>query len=59
MVFFGETSINEKNVAMSATESVYGNPRALAYDPWIKKWLGRRFIARYGGSIYRFCTRWC
>src|SRR5699024_10066608 len=29
---FGETSINEKNVAMSATESVYGNQRALAYD---------------------------
>lgn len=36
---FGETSINEKNVAMSATESVYGNPRALAYDPWIKNGL--------------------
>lgn len=33
---FGETSINEKNVAMSATESVYGNERALAYDPWVE-----------------------
>ncbi len=30
---FDESSINEKNVAMSATESVYGNERALAYDP--------------------------
>ncbi len=33
---FGESSINEKNVAMSATESVYGNEHALAYDPWVK-----------------------
>lgn len=32
---FEESSINEKNVAMSATESVYGNEKALAYDPWI------------------------
>lgn len=24
---------------MSATESVYGNPRALAYDPWIENGL--------------------
>lgn len=32
---FGETSMNEANVAMSATESVYGNPQALAYDPWV------------------------
>ncbi|WP_311407782.1 C69 family dipeptidase [Liquorilactobacillus uvarum] len=32
---FEESSINEKNVAMSATESVYGNERALAYDPWV------------------------
>lgn len=32
---FDESSINEKNVAMSATESVYGNERALAYDPWV------------------------
>ncbi|GBG95527.1 dipeptidase [Ligilactobacillus salitolerans] len=36
---FNETSINEKNVAMSATESVYGNQRALAYDPWVKNGL--------------------
>ena len=27
--------INEKNVAMSATESVYGNPLALAHDPFV------------------------
>ncbi|KRL00607.1 C69 family dipeptidase [Liquorilactobacillus capillatus] len=32
---FDESSINEKNVALSATESVYGNERALAYDPWV------------------------
>lgn len=32
---FEESSINAANVAVSATESVYGNPRALAYDPWL------------------------
>lgn len=32
---FDESSINEKNVAMSATESVYGNEKALAYDPLV------------------------
>ncbi|EOA08137.1 dipeptidase A [Pediococcus acidilactici D3] len=34
--YFGESSINEKNVAMSATESVYGNPLALAHDPFVE-----------------------
>lgn len=34
--YFGESSINENNVAMSATESVYASPRALAYDPYVK-----------------------
>lgn len=32
---YGESSINEKNVAMSCTESVYGNEKALAYDPLV------------------------
>ncbi|USS88560.1 C69 family dipeptidase [Fructilactobacillus hinvesii] len=32
---FAESGFNEKNVAMSATESVYGNPRALSHDPWV------------------------
>jgi dipeptidase len=32
---YDESGFNEKNVAMSATESVYGNPNALAYDPLI------------------------
>ncbi|MGP1454837.1 MAG: C69 family dipeptidase [Treponema sp.] len=32
---YGEASINERNVAVSATESVYGNPRVLAYDPLV------------------------
>lgn len=36
---FGESGFNEKNVAMSATESVYGNERALACDPWIQNGL--------------------
>ncbi|GLB47048.1 dipeptidase [Philodulcilactobacillus myokoensis] len=36
---FAESGFNEKNVAMSATESVYGNDRALAFDPWIKNGL--------------------
>ncbi|MCI1857996.1 MAG: C69 family dipeptidase [Sporolactobacillus sp.] len=33
---YDESGINEKNVAMSATESVYGNEKALAYDPLVK-----------------------
>ncbi|WP_203630734.1 C69 family dipeptidase [Lentilactobacillus fungorum] len=33
---YAESGFNEKNVAMSATESVYGNERALAYDPLVK-----------------------
>ena len=41
---FGESSINEKNVAMSATESVYGNPQALAHDPWVKNGLAEDSI---------------
>ncbi|TLQ05168.1 C69 family dipeptidase [Pediococcus stilesii] len=32
---YDESGFNEKNVAMSATESVYGNPRTLAYDPLV------------------------
>lgn len=30
---YGESGFNEKNVGMSATESVYANERVLAYDP--------------------------
>ncbi len=32
---YGEAGINEKGVAMSATESLYGNERVLAYDPLV------------------------
>ncbi|UDM32443.1 C69 family dipeptidase [Lentilactobacillus laojiaonis] len=32
---YAESGFNEKNVGMSATESVYGNERALAYDPLV------------------------
>ncbi|WP_143463580.1 C69 family dipeptidase [Levilactobacillus enshiensis] len=32
---YAESGFNEKNVAMSATESVYGNPDALAFDPLV------------------------
>lgn len=32
---YGEAGINEKNSAVSSTESVYGNPRVLAYDPLV------------------------
>lgn len=32
---YEESGINAHNVAMSATESVYGNPRALAFDPLV------------------------
>lgn len=37
---YGECGFNEKNVAMSATESVYANNRVLAYDPLVKNGLG-------------------
>lgn len=33
---YEESGINEKNVAMSATESTYGNERTLAFDPLVK-----------------------
>ena len=33
--FYGEAGINEKNVAVSSTESVYANARVLAYDPLV------------------------
>lgn len=33
---FGEAGINEKRVAMSATESFYANERVLKYDPLIE-----------------------
>ncbi|EKK20088.1 dipeptidase [Fructilactobacillus florum 8D] len=32
---YAESGFNEVDVAMSATESVYGNPATLAYDPWV------------------------
>ncbi|KRL98137.1 C69 family dipeptidase [Levilactobacillus hammesii] len=32
---YAESGINSQNVAMSATESVYGNPQALAFDPLV------------------------
>ncbi|WP_412990467.1 C69 family dipeptidase [Pediococcus siamensis] len=35
-----ESGINEKNVAVSATESTYGNERTLAYDPLVENGLG-------------------
>lgn len=36
---YAESGFNEKNVAMSATESVYGNPAALAIDPLVQNGL--------------------
>lgn len=33
---FEDAGINEKNVGMSATESIYGNPRVLGYDPLVE-----------------------
>ncbi|WP_332239041.1 C69 family dipeptidase [Sporolactobacillus sp. KGMB 08714] len=33
---YPDAGINEKNVAMSATESIYGNPRVLGYDPLVE-----------------------
>ena len=34
--YYDESGINQDNVAMSCTESTYGNERALAYDPLVK-----------------------
>lgn len=33
---YGQASWNSDNVSISATESVYGNPRVLAYDPLVE-----------------------
>ena len=33
---FSEASVNEVNVAVSSTESLYGNERVLAYDPLVE-----------------------
>ncbi|TGA97519.1 C69 family dipeptidase [Sporolactobacillus shoreae] len=33
---YPDAGINELNVGMSATESVYGNPRVLGYDPLVE-----------------------
>lgn len=37
---FGECGINSENVAMSATESLYGNPQVLALDPLVDDGIG-------------------
>ncbi|QNQ82651.1 C69 family dipeptidase [Lactobacillus sp. PV037] len=37
---FGECGINSANVAMSATESIYGNPQVLALDPLVATGIG-------------------
>lgn len=44
--YYDESGINTKNVAMSATESTYGNERALAYDPLIPDGLDEDCIVR-------------
>lgn len=44
--FYDESGINGKNVAMSGTESTYGNERALAYDPLVKDGLDEDCIVR-------------
>ncbi|WP_100487133.1 C69 family dipeptidase [Sporolactobacillus pectinivorans] len=36
---YPDAGINELNVGMSATESVYGNPRVLGYDPLVENGL--------------------
>lgn len=44
--FYDESGINGMNVAMSGTESTYGNERALAYDPLEKDGLDEDCIVR-------------
>lgn len=41
---YEEDGINEKNVCVSATESVLGNNRVLAYDPLVKNGVGEDSI---------------
>lgn len=41
---YEESGINERNVAMSATESTYGNERALGFDPLEKEGLDEDLI---------------
>ncbi|AKP67948.1 C69 family dipeptidase [Companilactobacillus ginsenosidimutans] len=44
--YYDESGINGANVAMSATESTYGNERALAYDPLVKDGMDEDVIVR-------------
>lgn len=44
--YYDESGINSKNVAMSSTESTYGNERALAYDPHVKDGLDEDCMLR-------------
>lgn len=44
--YYDESGINGKNVAMSATESTYGNERALAFDPLVKDGMDEDVIVR-------------
>lgn len=37
---YGEAGFNSENIAMSATESLYGNERVLAIDPFLETGLG-------------------
>ena len=37
---FGECGINSENVAMSSTESLYGNPQVLGLDPLVSNGIG-------------------
>ncbi|NVY96513.1 C69 family dipeptidase [Lactobacillus sp. DCY120] len=44
--YYDESGINSHNVAMSATESTYGNERALAYDPLVPDGLDEDCLLR-------------
>lgn len=44
--YYDESGINGKNVAMSATESTYGNERTLAYDPLCENGLDEDCMVR-------------
>ncbi|MFC6323893.1 C69 family dipeptidase [Companilactobacillus baiquanensis] len=44
--YYDESGINGANVAMSATESTYGNERALSYDPLVKDGMDEDVIVR-------------
>lgn len=52
-----EDGFNEAGVGESAPESVYANPKVLAYDPYVKNGLAEDSLDNPGFALYPFGTR--